>query len=328
MTVESATTSRDRRFWIGVASRSHIAIGVAGSFAQANHGKQAPLRRMRGGDGIALYSPKTDYPDGDALQAFTAVGVVRSGEVYQADMGGGFLPFRTDVDWVPCEEAPIRPLLGGLSFIRDAAHWAAAFRFGHLEVPEADFRLIAAAMDADLVALGLDVRRAGPSGRAGPEMGGTLVRPNERRAATAAVLVLLLVAAMVVVATGCGSPAGGVVASPSVAAGDAALARAYDDHDSGVEVEGSGTVVRLLADDQQGDRHQRFVLRLDSGQTLLVAHNIDVAPRVEGLRVGDQVDFRGVYEWNDEGGVIHWTHRDPSGEHFPGWLRHDGRTVQ
>ena len=158
-------------------------------------------------------------------------------------------------------------------------------------------------------------------------MGGTLIRPNARRAASAVVLAILLAAA-VLVATGCGSSADGGVASPSVASGDAALARAFDDHASGIQVEGSGTVVRLLADDQQGDRHQRFVLRLGSGQTLLVARNLDLAPRVEGLRAGDQVDFRGVYEWNDEGGVVHWTHRDTSGEHSAGWLRHDGRTVQ
>jgi hypothetical protein len=128
---------------------------VAGGFAQANHGKKAPLLRMRAGDGVVFYSPKTDYPDGEPLQAFTAVGVVRSGEVYQADMGGGFRPFRTEVDWAPCDEAPIRPLIGRLSFIRDAAHWGAAFRFGHFEVPEADFRLVADAMHADLGALGL-----------------------------------------------------------------------------------------------------------------------------------------------------------------------------
>jgi hypothetical protein len=155
MAVKADAADRGRRFWIGVASRAHVGIGVAGGFAQVNHGKKAPLLRMRAGDGILYYSPKTDYPDGDTLQAFTAVGVVRTGEVYQADMGGGFEPFRVDVDWAACAEAPIRPLLGSLSFIRDAAHWGAAFRFGHLEVPEADFRRIADAMGADRVALGL-----------------------------------------------------------------------------------------------------------------------------------------------------------------------------
>jgi hypothetical protein len=86
--------------------------------------------------------------------------------------------------------------------------------------------------------------------------------------------------------------------------------------------------VRLLADDDEGSRHQRFIVRLDSGQTLLVAHNIDVAPRVEGLAVGDSVAFSGVYEWSAEGGTIHWTHHDPYGRHAPGWLRHDAETYQ
>ena len=130
-------------------------IGVEGGFAQVNHGKKAPLQRMGAGDGLMYYSPKTDYPDGAPLQAFTAIGLVRTGDVYQADMGGGFEPFRVDVDWLAGAEAPIRPLIAHLSFIRDPAHWGAAFRFGHLEVPEADFRLIAEAMGADLRALDL-----------------------------------------------------------------------------------------------------------------------------------------------------------------------------
>jgi hypothetical protein len=151
----AASLDAERRFWIGVVSRAHVLIGVEGGFAQVNHGKKAPLRRMGAGDGLLFYSPRTDYPDGDPLRAFTAVGVVRSGEVYQAHMGGGFTPFRIDVAWLPSEETPIRPLLERLSFIRDPAHWGAAFRFGHLEVPEADFRLIAGEMKADLEAAGL-----------------------------------------------------------------------------------------------------------------------------------------------------------------------------
>jgi ABC-type glycerol-3-phosphate transport system substrate-binding protein len=109
------------------------------------------------------------------------------------------------------------------------------------------------------------------------------------------------------------------------ATGDEALAKAFASQAHDVEVQGEGTVVRVLADDEDGSRHQRFILRLASGQTLLVAHNIDVAPRVEDLRPGDTVAFRGVYEWNAEGGTVHWTHRDPGGEHAPGWLRRNGR---
>jgi len=97
---------------------------------------------------------------------------------------------------------------------------------------------------------------------------------------------------------------------------------------SGTQVQGSGIVVRVLSDDNDGSRHQRFVLKLDSGRTLLVAHNIDLAPRISGLRQGDAVEFNGEYESNAQGGVIHWTHRDPSGHHVDGWLKHEGHTYQ
>ncbi len=106
--------------------------------------------------------------------------------------------------------------------------------------------------------------------------------------------------------------------------GDAELMEAYRNGESDVIVEGVGRVERLLADDLEGSRHQRFILRLASGQSLLVSHNIDVAPRIDTLRVGDEVRFRGEYEWNDRGGVLHWTHDDPKDWHADGWLEHDG----
>ena len=98
--------------------------------------------------------------------------------------------------------------------------------------------------------------------------------------------------------------------------------------DDGSQVTGQGRVTRLLADDNEGSRHQRFILTLASGQTLLVAHNIDLAPRLASLKIGDTVAFNGVFELNPEGGVIHWTHRDPRGRHKAGWLKHAGRTYQ
>jgi len=109
---------------------------------------------------------------------------------------------------------------------------------------------------------------------------------------------------------------------------DDILAGAFARGKNGLQVEGQGEVVRVLPDDTDGDRHQRFVIRLDSGQTLLVAHNIDLAPRVAGLFQGDRVQFRGEYEWNSEGGVLHWTHLDPAGRHDAGWIKHEGRTYQ
>ena len=109
---------------------------------------------------------------------------------------------------------------------------------------------------------------------------------------------------------------------------DAVLAAAWEQRRSDVQVRGAGTVERILPDDRDGSRHQRFVLRLASGQTILVAHNIDLAPRIDALRAGDAVEFHGEYEWNAKGGVVHWTHHDPAGRHVDGWLRHDGRIYQ
>jgi hypothetical protein len=109
---------------------------------------------------------------------------------------------------------------------------------------------------------------------------------------------------------------------------DEALARAFEQRESDVQVEGQGVVRRVLSDDNDGRRHQRFVVALASGRTLLVAHNIDLAPRVVGLSVGDAVSFSGEYEWNVEGGVIHWTHRDPGKRHPAGWIKHNGRVYQ
>ena len=106
------------------------------------------------------------------------------------------------------------------------------------------------------------------------------------------------------------------------------LAVAFDEERGGFQVEGSGVVIRILADDNDGGRHQRFILRLSSGQTLLIAHNIDLAPRVDGVAEGDTVRFFGEYEWNPQGGVLHWTHHDPQGRHPDGWLQHDGSTYQ
>ena len=94
------------------------------------------------------------------------------------------------------------------------------------------------------------------------------------------------------------------------------------------QAQGSGTVTRVLPDDNDGSRHQRFILQLASGRTLLVAHNIDLAPRVAGIRPGDKVDFYGEFESNPQGGVIHWTHHNPTAQHVGGSLKHKGRTYQ
>jgi hypothetical protein len=118
------------------------------------------------------------------------------------------------------------------------------------------------------------------------------------------------------------------VATAALGSGDAAVETAYANRLSSQQLAGQGTVVKVLADDANGSRHQRFIVRLDSGRTLLVSHNIDLAQRIDSLRAGDTVAFYGEYEWNPKGGVIHWTHHDPQGRHPAGWLRHDGQTYQ
>jgi len=111
-------------------------------------------------------------------------------------------------------------------------------------------------------------------------------------------------------------------------AGDRQLEAAFDQRLSNIQVEGQGTVSRILADDLNGSRHQKFIVQLASGQTLLLSHNIDLAPRVDGLSEGDRVSFYGEYEWNPKGGVVHWTHHDPDGQHEAGWIKHHGNTYQ
>jgi hypothetical protein len=113
-------------------------------------------------------------------------------------------------------------------------------------------------------------------------------------------------------------------ASTESAPNQPGLVQAIEQHRSGLVFDGEGQVTRLLADDNDGSRHQRFILRLGSGHTLLVSHNIDLAERLP-VEVGDQVRFRGQYEWNDRGGVLHWTHHDPQGRREGGWLELDGQ---
>ncbi len=106
------------------------------------------------------------------------------------------------------------------------------------------------------------------------------------------------------------------------------LQDAYDNQLSDIQIQGEGVVTRLLTDDLEGVRHQKFILRISPRQTILIAHNIDIADRVPGLQIDRTVEFKGEYEWSVEGGVIHWTHHDPGGYHTDGWLKYAGQTYQ
>ena len=109
---------------------------------------------------------------------------------------------------------------------------------------------------------------------------------------------------------------------------NAILAQAFAHHQSHLQVSGYGTVSRLLPDDNSGGRHQKFLVRLSPDHTVLIAHNIDLAPRINALHAGGDIQFSGEYVWNEKGGVIHWTHRDPQGLHEAGWLLYQGKKYQ
>lgn len=102
---------------------------------------------------------------------------------------------------------------------------------------------------------------------------------------------------------------------------------AYRNRQSDVQIMQKGVVAKVLADDLVGSKHQKFILRFDR-LSILVAHNIDLAPKIFNIKKGDTVEFYGEYEWNEKGGVVHWTHKDPRKRHIDGWLKHNGKTYQ
>lgn len=144
--------------WIAVASAQHARRGCAlpeQGFMQVCHGKCAPLKRVAPGDRVAYYAPTLTMGGKDRLQSFVSIGIVQPGAPYAYDMGGGFLPYRRDVRYLPAQEAPIAPLLDALDFVEDRTRWGYKFRFGLFQVNDHDMALIAHAMQADAARLGL-----------------------------------------------------------------------------------------------------------------------------------------------------------------------------
>ena len=140
-----------KKNWVAVASADHVAVGRMAGFMQVCHGKVSPLKRVRPGDRIVYYSPNQRYSAShaqrgkDRLQAFTAIGTIKEGTPYQADMGGGFLPFRRDVMWHEAEPVALAHLQASLGFTREK-NWGYRLRQGLVEISDADMTLIAEAM--------------------------------------------------------------------------------------------------------------------------------------------------------------------------------------
>jgi len=121
------------------------------------------------------------------------------------------------------------------------------------------------------------------------------------------------------------SPSKGYVQAGTTTSGNQQVLNAYRNRQSDVIVENVvGLVEAILPDDLEGSRHQRFIVRMSNGKTVLIVHNIDLATRIDSLREGDRVSVKGEYEWNDRGGLIHWTHHDPRNVHPGGWIDHKG----
>ncbi|MES2063318.1 MAG: EVE domain-containing protein [Bacteroidota bacterium] len=134
------------KYFIVVVSKDHLARGVEGGFMQANHGKEAPLKKLNPGNWVIFYSPKQAYGGKEPLQAFTAIGQLKDDKIYQHKMSEGFTPYRRDVDFYKCNETPIEPLIHGLHFIENKKAWGFKFRFGFFEINETDFKTISSAM--------------------------------------------------------------------------------------------------------------------------------------------------------------------------------------
>ncbi|WP_227983839.1 EVE domain-containing protein [Nocardia spumae] len=135
------------RYWLAVVSRDHVRRGVALGIAQANHGKRAPVERMRPGDGLVHYSPRTGMREGEPVKSFTAVGTIDDRPVWQAeDQSGCFRPWRRAVSYRhEARDIPIDTLRGELE-LTSVPHWGVVLRRGLVELSAHDFAVISRAM--------------------------------------------------------------------------------------------------------------------------------------------------------------------------------------
>ena len=134
------------KYWVATISKEHTLRGVKGNFIQVCHGKESPLKRMKKGDHLLVYSSKLTFEGAEKCQAFTAIGQVEDDEVYPFQMTEHFKPFRRNIKFMDCTDVPIQPLIDDLEFIQNKKSWGYPFRFGFFEIKQPDFDKIASKM--------------------------------------------------------------------------------------------------------------------------------------------------------------------------------------
>lgn len=137
---------KQQKYWIVVATKEHAMWGVSGGYIQVNHGKEAPLKRIKKDDWIIVYSPKLTMEENVKCQSFTAIGQANDEDVYRFQMNESFIPFRRNIKFYECKETSILPLINDLSFIPNKKSWGFPFRFGFFEINATDFKLISSTM--------------------------------------------------------------------------------------------------------------------------------------------------------------------------------------
>ena len=139
-----------KKYWINTVSFDHLKRGIEGGFTQANHGKAINIKKLSKDDMIVFYSPKTKFENGEPLQKFTAIGIIADTEPYQVEMTQTFHPWRRNVKFLKCSQAPVLDLIDSLEFIKDKKKWGFPFRRGLFTIAEKDFKLISNAMNVEL----------------------------------------------------------------------------------------------------------------------------------------------------------------------------------
>ena len=106
------------------------------------------------------------------------------------------------------------------------------------------------------------------------------------------------------------------------------MLNAQYDHLDKVEVTGVVAVKEVLPDDTHGYQHQKFLVELSNGSTVMVANDLTYGTRAP-VEPGERITIHGEYIWNPHGGVIHWTHRADSGSrHEGGWIEVAGKRYE